>query len=124
MHCTIVCSVIVLSVLSPWDAVKLTLEIFFICPSVVIDPADKGATTVVAPGRTLDNFLPIPDAESLHLYHMVLKLACVVAHLPLLDNVIVADHNKPFETQYLLIHILFLGVVLNLLKSLLLQDGY
>ena len=43
----------------------------------VIDPTDKVAATLVAPGRMIDNFLLIPDAESLHLYLMVLKLACV-----------------------------------------------
>ncbi len=32
---------------------------------------------VVAPGRMIDRFLSIPDAESLPLYRMVLKLACV-----------------------------------------------
>ena len=32
---------------------------------------------VVAPGRMIDSFLSIPDAESLPLYRMVLKLACV-----------------------------------------------
>ncbi len=32
---------------------------------------------VVAPGRMIDSFLSIPDAESLPLYLMVLKLACV-----------------------------------------------
>ncbi len=31
----------------------------------------------VAPGRMIDSFLSIPDAESLPLYRMVLKLACV-----------------------------------------------
>jgi hypothetical protein len=34
---------------------------------------------VVAPGRMIDSFLSIPDAESLPLYRMVLKLACVCA---------------------------------------------
>jgi hypothetical protein len=33
----------------------------------------------LAPGRMLGNFLPIYDAESLPLYRMVLKLACVCA---------------------------------------------
>jgi hypothetical protein len=50
-----------------------------------MDPtdSDKGATTVVAPGRMIDNFLPIPDdsEESLPLYRMSLKLACVYYHL-------------------------------------------
>ena len=32
---------------------------------------------VVAPGRMIDSFLSIPDAETLPLYRMVLKLACV-----------------------------------------------
>ena len=47
-----------------WDAVKL------------IDPTDLGATTVVAPGLMLDNFLPIPDEESLpfQVYPLVLML--------------------------------------------------
>ncbi len=36
-------------------------------------------TMVVAPGRMIDSFLSIPDAESLPLYRMVLKLACVCA---------------------------------------------
>ncbi len=31
----------------------------------------------VAPGRIIDSFLSIPDAESLPLCRMVLKLACV-----------------------------------------------
>jgi hypothetical protein len=37
------------------------------------------AGMVVAPGRMIDSFLSIPDAESLPLYRMVLKLACVCA---------------------------------------------
>jgi hypothetical protein len=48
---------------------------------------------VVAPGRMIDSFLSIPDAESLPLYSMVLKLACVVdsldnflEHLPYISN--------------------------------------
>ena len=36
---------------------------------------------VVAPGRMIDSFLSIPDAESLPLYRMVLKLACVCVEL-------------------------------------------
>ena len=31
-----------------WDAVQLTLQVGFICPFVVIDPSDLGATIVVA----------------------------------------------------------------------------
>ncbi len=77
---TIVCSLPLVWLFSPaWDAVTLTLEFGIIYPFVVIDPTDKGATTVVAPapGLMIDNFLPIPDAESLPLYRMVLKLARV-----------------------------------------------
>ncbi len=43
--------------------------------------SNKLPTTLVAPGRMIDNFLPISDAESLHLYSMVLKLACVCVHV-------------------------------------------
>ena len=46
---TIVCSGTLLWLFSPaWDAVKLTLQVGFICPFVVIDPIDLGATIVVA----------------------------------------------------------------------------
>jgi hypothetical protein len=73
----IVCSGPSVWLFSPvWDAVKLTREFGFICPFVVIDPTDE-ATPVIAPGRMIDNILPIPDAESLPLYRMALKLACV-----------------------------------------------
>jgi hypothetical protein len=59
---TIVCSEPLMLLFFPaWDAVELTLDVGFICPFVVIDPTDYGATTVVAPGRILDNFLPIPN---------------------------------------------------------------
>ncbi len=34
---------------------------------------------VVAPGRMIDKFLPISDAEYLPLYRLVLRLACVCA---------------------------------------------
>ncbi len=55
------------------DTVQLTLEVGFICPFVVIDPNDSASLS----GRMLDNFLLIPNAESLPLYRMVSKLACV-----------------------------------------------
>ena len=45
---------------------------------MVIAPTDLGATTAVAPGLMLDNFLPIPDAESLPFYPSVLKLVVCV----------------------------------------------
>jgi hypothetical protein len=72
-----------------WHAFMLTLDVGFICCFVVIDPTDQGATTVVVPGPMVDNFLPTTDVESLPLYSMVLKLACVqyappssMAHYP------------------------------------------
>jgi hypothetical protein len=63
---TIVRSVSLVWLLSlTFDTLKLILEFGLICPFVAIDPTDYGATTVVAPGRMIENFLPIPDAESI-----------------------------------------------------------
>jgi hypothetical protein len=59
-----------------WDAIKLTLEFDSICCFVVIDPANEGATTILAPGQMIDNFLTIPQTESLLLHCMALKTAC------------------------------------------------
>ena len=39
-----------------WDAVQLTLQVGFICPFVVIDPTDLGATIVVAQALCLTIF--------------------------------------------------------------------
>jgi hypothetical protein len=55
-------------------AVLSSLEFGSICSFVVIGLTNEGATTVVAPGQMIDNFLTIPDAESLPLYRMVLIL--------------------------------------------------
>ena len=75
---TIVCLGALVSLFSStWDAVELTLEVGGIYPFVVIDPTDLGATTVVAPGQMLDDFLSIPDAVFLPLYRLVLKLVCL-----------------------------------------------
>ena len=41
-------------------------------------PTYLGATTAVAPGLMIDNFLPIPYAESLPFYPSVLKLVVCV----------------------------------------------
>ncbi len=41
------------------------LEVDFICPFVVLDPTDLGATIVVAPGQMPGDFLPSPDADCL-----------------------------------------------------------
>ena len=53
----------------------------FTCPFVVIDLTDlsnDGGCLELAPGLMFDNFLPIPDAESLPFYPLVLKLVgCV-----------------------------------------------
>ena len=40
-----------------WDAVKLTLKVCFICPFVVIDPTDLGATIVVAQALCLTSLV-------------------------------------------------------------------
>ena len=57
-------------------------EVGFISPFVVIVPTYLGVTTVVAPGLMLDNFQPIPDADSLPFYPLVLKLVmCMSAKL-------------------------------------------
>jgi hypothetical protein len=72
---TIVCSEPLVWLFSlAWDAIILTLDVGFIRPFVIIEPADSGTTTLFAQGRMIDNFLPVPDAESLPLYRMVLKL--------------------------------------------------
>ncbi len=42
------------------------------------------ATTVVAPERLIDKFIPTADAESLPLYHMVLKLLWVCVDVDML----------------------------------------
>ncbi len=84
---TIVCSEPLVWLFSPaWDAVTLTLGVGFICLFVAIDPTDLGATMVVAPGRMIDSFLSIPYAESLPLYRMVLKLACVCDNVELVNK--------------------------------------
>ena len=56
-------------------------DVGFICPFVVIDPTNLGATTAVARnllslalGLMFDHFLPIPDAESLPFYPLVVNL--------------------------------------------------
>ena len=104
MQDTIVCSEPLVWLFSlAWDAVILTLDVGFICPFVGIDPTDKVAATLVAPGRMIDNFLLIPDAESLHLYLMVLKLACVWYHIKY-DKIIhciwIWCHEKEYHTWY------------------------
>ena len=69
-----------LTVMMAWDALNSSescQDVGLICPFVVIDPTDLGATSScseLAPGQMFDNFLPIPDAESLPFYPLVLKL--------------------------------------------------
>jgi hypothetical protein len=60
----------------------------------------------LAPGRMIDNFQPIPNAESLPLYRMVLKLACVcVVTLVLLcprNTTMIVEMNRNYhDPQYL-----------------------
>ena len=54
----------VLSGLGQWDAVKLTLQVGFICPFVVIDPTDLGATIVVAQALCLTIFNLSPTQKT------------------------------------------------------------
>ena len=51
------CSGALIWLFSPaWDSVKLTLQVGFICPFVVEDPTDLGATIVVAQALCLSIF--------------------------------------------------------------------
>ena len=62
---TIVCSGILLWLFSPaLDAVKLTLQVGFIFPFVVIDHADLGATIVVAQALSLTFFNLSPTQKT------------------------------------------------------------
>ena len=63
---------------------------------MVIDPDDLGATTVVAPGLMLDNFLTIPDAESLPFYSLVLKLVVYVSCQMKIDGSLIC-YLGPFD---------------------------
>ncbi len=56
-----------------WDAVILALDVG--ASALAWSLTLPIETPEVAPGRMIDNFLPIPDAESLPLCRMVLKLA-------------------------------------------------
>lgn len=57
---------------------------------------------VVAPGRMIDSFLSIPDAESLPLYRMVLKLACVCVCVCVCKRCFAGESLKLTHTQFLL----------------------
>ena len=62
---TILCSGALLWLFPPaWDAVKLTLQVGFICPFVVIDPTDLGATFAVAQALCLTIFNLSPTQKT------------------------------------------------------------
>ena len=62
---TIVCSGTLLLLFSPaWDAVKLTLQVGFICPLVVIDTTNLGVTIVVAQALCLTIFNLSPTQKT------------------------------------------------------------
>ena len=62
---TFVCSGALIWLFSPaWDAVKLTLKVGFICPFVVDDPTDLGATIVVAQALCLSIFNLSPTQKT------------------------------------------------------------
>lgn len=59
------CSGALIWLFSPaWDAVKLTLKVGFICPFVVDDPTDLGATIVVAQALCLSIFNLSPTQKT------------------------------------------------------------
>ena len=62
---TFVCSGALIWLFSlAWDAVKLTLKVGFICPFVVNDPTDLGATIVVAQALCLSIFKISPTQKT------------------------------------------------------------
>ena len=77
---TIVCSESLFWLFSPaWDAVKLTLPGCWLHLSIrghwhYRFRSNDGSCSELAPGLMFDNFLPIPDAESLPFYPLVVKL--------------------------------------------------
>ena len=77
---TIVCSGSLVWLFSPaWDAIKLTLpggwlHLSFRGHWPYQFRSDDGSCSELAPGLMFDNFLPIPDAQSLPFYPLVLKL--------------------------------------------------
>ena len=59
------CSGALIWLFSPaWDAVELTLKVGFICPFVVDDPTDLGATIVVAQALCLSIFNLSPTQKT------------------------------------------------------------
>ena len=81
---TIVCSEPLVSLFSPaWIAVKVTLpggwlHLSFRVHRPYLFRSDDCNCLELAPGLMFDYFLPIPDAESLPFYHLVLKLVLCV----------------------------------------------
>ncbi len=96
-----------------YNAVILTLDVGFICPFVVIDPNDLGATTVVAPGRMNNKFLLIPGAESLPLYRSVFKLACVcIVCMCVCDTIHnITDRIKCMISQCTMFYVIIYGII-------------
>ena len=81
-----VCSGSLVWLFSPaWDAVKLTLRggwlhLSFRGHRPYLFRSNDGSCSELAPGLMFDDFLPIPDAESLPFYPLVLKLVvCVIS---------------------------------------------
>ena len=80
-----VCSGTFLWLFSPtWNTVKLTLKVGFICPFVVIDPTNLGATIVLAQAwcLTIFNLSPsIPRRRITNFLQMVIKLVYVTSNI-------------------------------------------
>ena len=84
-----------------WDAVKLTLKVGFICPFVVDDPTDLGATIVVAQALCLSIFNLSPLQKNC-LFTDGIKLTCLsVWPLPFLLV------HKPNINLWILFSLLF-----------------
>ena len=69
----------IFAIILPWDAVKLTLQGFWLHLSFCGHSpyrfrSNDGSCSELAPELMFDNFLLIPDAESLPFYPLVLKL--------------------------------------------------
>ena len=109
---TTVCSGSLVWLFSPaWDAVKLTLpgcwlHLYFRGHWPYQFRSNNGSCSKLAPGPMFDNFLPIPDAESLPFYPLVLKanlkLACVkprtLQFLPPISSLTAVSPQRPSST--------------------------
>ena len=101
---TIVCSGSLVWLFSPaWDAFKLTLPGFWLHVSFCGHwpyrfKSNDGKCSELAPGLMFDNFLPIPEAESLPFYPLVFKLVVCVSRTKPFSISIIAFKTIAVET--------------------------